>query len=146
MRARAALAWPVRATISSGFGVRDGRPHDGIDLSVPDGTPVHAAAGGDVVYAGDKLRGYGRLVILRHDEHLITVYAHNEKLLVAEGQRVVAGEVVSLSGHTGRVTAPHLHFEVREDGVPLDPERFLPSRTPSTTEAPRANLLPPAQP
>jgi len=120
------LEWPVIAPISSPFGERDGRPHDGLDLAVPDGTPVHAAADGVVVYAGDRLRGYGRLVIVRHDDRVATVYAHNGKLLVAEGQRVRAGDTLSLSGHSGNATAPHLHFEVREDGVALDPAPLLP--------------------
>jgi murein DD-endopeptidase MepM/ murein hydrolase activator NlpD len=121
------LDWPVAATISSPFGERDGRPHDGVDLAVADGTPVRAAAAGQVVYAGDRLRGYGRMVVLRHDDHLVTIYGHNQKLLVAEGAAVAAGQVISLSGHSGRATAPHLHFEVRADGVALDPERLLPT-------------------
>ena len=119
------LAWPVRAEISSPFGWRDGKPHEGIDLKVADGTEVRAAADGEVVYASDKLRGYGRLVILRHDDHLVTIYAHNSELLVSEGDRVGRGALISRSGHTGHVTAPHLHFEVREDNVPQDPVRYL---------------------
>jgi murein DD-endopeptidase MepM/ murein hydrolase activator NlpD len=128
LAAAARLAWPVdaRVTISSPFGPREGHPHDGIDLAVPDGTPVHAAAAGQVIYAGEGVRGYGRLVIVQHDPHLVTVYAHNSSLLVAEGQRVAAGQPLALSGHSGHVTAPHCHFEVREDSVPQNPERYLP--------------------
>ena len=120
------LAWPVAAAVSSPFGRRDGRPHDGIDLVVPDGTEVHAAADGRVVYSGHQLAGYGNLVILRHDDHLLTVYAHNSRLLVSEGATVHRGEVISISGHSGRSTGPHLHFEVRRDGVPCDPMGYLP--------------------
>ncbi len=124
--AEAALEWPVDAPISSRFGRRDGRPHEGIDLLCADGTAVRAAAAGRVVYAGARLRGYGNLVMLRHDNGLVTVYAHNSTLLAAEGSTVARGEVISLSGHSGRATAPHLHFEVREGDVPRDPERYLP--------------------
>ncbi len=122
----AALDWPVCAPISSRFGVRDGRPHEGIDLRVADGTAVRAAAAGRVIYAGARLRGYGKLVMLRHRDGLVTVYAHNSALLAAEGRDVARGDVISLSGHTGRATAPHLHFEVRDGDVPKDPERYLP--------------------
>ena len=121
------LDWPVHAPVTSLFGRRDGRPHEGIDLSVGDGTPVHAAAEGAVLYAGHQLRGYGNLVVVGHAGKLVTVYAHNSRLLVGEGQRVARGEVISLSGHSGRATAPHLHFEVREGDVPRDPLGYLPS-------------------
>lgn len=122
------LEWPVIAPLSSPFGWRDGRPHDGIDLAVPDGTPVRAADDGAVAFAGDRLRGYGRLVILEHAGGLVTVYAHNEALLVAEGERVARGQVIARSGHTGRVTAPHLHFEVRAGGRAVDPLPWLGAR------------------
>lgn len=119
------LAWPVAAAISSRFGMRDGRPHEGIDLAVGDGTEVRAAAAGRVVYAGGGVRGYGNLVMVQHPGGLVTVYAHNSTLLVAEGADVARGEVISLSGHSGRATAPHLHFEVREGDVAHDPELYL---------------------
>ena len=119
------LGWPVTAALSSGFGWRDGRPHEGIDLPVPDGTPVQAAADGVVVYAGDRIRGYGRLVIVEHAGALVTGYAHNEALLVAEGERVARGQQLARSGHTGHVTAPHVHFEVRAAGRPVDPLPYL---------------------
>jgi septal ring factor EnvC (AmiA/AmiB activator) len=120
----ARLSWPVDAPISSGFGVRDGRPHDGIDLAAVTGTEVHAACDGVVAYAGEKLRGYGRLVILDHGG-LATVYAHNSALLVREGQAVLRGGVIALSGQTGHATAPHVHFEVRRDSRPVDPLEYL---------------------
>lgn len=134
------LGWPVAGTLSSPFGARDGRPHEGVDLLVPDGTPVHAAADGKVIYAGARLRGYGNLVLVDHGRladprgggaegapHVVTVYAHNERLLVVEGQRVRRGDVIARSGHTGRASAPHCHFEVRVDGVPRDPLPWLPA-------------------
>jgi murein DD-endopeptidase MepM/ murein hydrolase activator NlpD len=124
----AQLDWPVDGPLSSGFGRRDGRPHEGIDLAVPDGTPVRAAAGGVVAYAGDRLRGYGRLVIVAHAGGLSTVYAHNSRLLVREGEPVARGRVVALSGHSGHVTAPHVHFEVRRDARPEDPLKYLPRK------------------
>ena len=119
------LGWPVDAAISSPFGWRDGRPHQGIDLVVPDGTPVRAAGDGVVAYAGDRIRGYGRLVIVEHAGGLVTVYAHNEALLVVEGQLVSRAQVIARSGHTGHVTAPHVHFEVRVGGRPVDPLPYL---------------------
>lgn len=120
------LAWPVKAIVSSLFGPRGGRPHEGIDLAVPDGTQVCAAADGRVIYAGNRISGYGNLVILRHGDRLTTVYAHNSRLQVSEGALVSRGQVIAISGHSGRVTAPHLHFEVRWDGVPYDPLAYLP--------------------
>jgi len=119
------LGWPVDAVVSSPFGRRDGRAHEGIDLSVPEGTPVHAACAGIVRYASDRLRGYGRLVILEHSGGLTTVYAHNHTLLVAAGATVTRGQVISRSGATGHVTAPHVHFEVRRQGKPIDPMHVL---------------------
>jgi murein DD-endopeptidase MepM/ murein hydrolase activator NlpD len=123
---KGALAWPVAAKISSRFGLRDGRPHEGIDLAVGDGTEVRAAGPGKVVYSGAGLRGYGNLVMVQHESGLLTIYAHNQSLLVGEGATVERGQVISLSGHSGRATAPHLHFEVREGDVPRDPELYLP--------------------
>lgn len=119
------MAWPVGGLLSSLFGRRDGKPHQGIDLSVPQGSAVRAACDGVVVYAGHGLRGYGNLVILAHADQLMTVYAHNYKLLVQVGQKVARNSVIALSGKTGHVTAPHLHFEVRQRSRAEDPLRFL---------------------
>jgi murein DD-endopeptidase MepM/ murein hydrolase activator NlpD len=140
------LSWPVDAPLSSPFGVRDGRPHLGIDLAVPEGTPVHAACDGVVAYAGAKLRGYGNLVILAHGL-LATVYAHNSALLVREGEKVLRGSLIARSGATGHVTAPHLHFEVRRDGKATDPLEYLPHGQPNRVaqrEDPRRARLPQA--
>ncbi len=138
------LNWPVAAPISSPFGPRDGRPHDGIDLAVPEGTPVRAACEGRVAYAGSKLRGYGNLVLIDHGGGLSTVYAHNQMLLVHEGDELARGSVVARSGNTGHSTAPHLHFEVRADGKPRDPLLFLtdgqPNRVADTDDPGRPGL------
>jgi murein DD-endopeptidase MepM/ murein hydrolase activator NlpD len=92
------------------------------------GTPVLAAADGQVVYAGAAIRGYGNPVVLQHAGGLLTVYAHNSALLVRVGQVVQAGQRVALSGQSGRATGPHLHFEVRQGQIPRDPMSFLPNQ------------------
>jgi murein DD-endopeptidase MepM/ murein hydrolase activator NlpD len=121
----AAMLWPVDAPVSSPFGRRDGRAHDGIDLAVAEDTPVRAACDGIVAYAGNGLRGYGNLIILRHEGQLATVYAHNHALLVLPGEPVTRGQIIARSGQTGRATAPHLHFEVRKDSIARDPLGYL---------------------
>jgi len=118
------LIWPVNGPVTSGFGMRWGRMHTGIDIAVPTGTPVHAAAAGTVVYAG-WMSGYGYLVAIDHGGGLATAYAHNSSLLVTVGQRVAQGQVISLSGSTGHSTGPHVHFEVRVNGVAVDPLEYL---------------------
>jgi lipoprotein NlpD len=122
------LRWPlvnVAHAVGSPFGSRDGRAHEGIDLPAPTGTPVIAAADGEVAYAGSGIRGYGNLVVLQHPGDLLTVYAHNSELFVAQGQHVRAGDRIAAVGQTGRATGPHLHFEVREGQIPRDPMTFL---------------------
>ncbi len=131
------MAWPVDGPLSSPFGRRDGQRHDGIDLAVGEGTPVRAACDGSIAYAGDKLRGYGRLVIVQHAGGLATVYAHNSLIEVKEGQPVTRGQEIARSGATGHVTAPHVHFEVRRDNRPEDPLKYLPSRRAEWTNASR---------
>jgi murein DD-endopeptidase MepM/ murein hydrolase activator NlpD len=118
------LIWPVNGPVTSGFGMRWGRMHTGIDIAVPTGTPVHASASGVVVYAG-WMSGYGNLVAIDHGGGLATAYAHNSSLLVSVGQQVSQGDVISLSGSTGHSTGPHVHFEVRVNGVPVDPLNYL---------------------
>jgi len=122
--------WPVDAPrVTSLFGSRWGRPHEGIDLQAAIGTPVYAADGGDVVYAGNTVRGYGNMIVLKHADGLMTVYAHNSVLLVKVGQHVSSGQRIALSGQSGHATGPHVHFEVRRDQVPRDPLQFLPGRS-----------------
>ncbi|HVR62017.1 MAG TPA: M23 family metallopeptidase, partial [Polyangia bacterium] len=123
---RGQLQWPLaNPFVGSAFGRRDGRPHEGIDLPAPVGTPVLAAAAGRVIYAGNGIRGYGNLIVLQHAGDLLTVYAHNSTLLVGQGDAVRAGQRVALVGQTGHATGPHLHFEVREGQIPRDPLAFL---------------------
>jgi lipoprotein NlpD len=121
------LRWPLaKPMLTSLFGKRWGRDHEGIDMKAPTGTPVLAAADGEVVYAGDRVRGYGNMVVLQHAGDMLTVYAHNSLLLVHAGDRVTAGQEISRVGDTGHSTAPHLHFEVRRKQEPQDPLQFLP--------------------
>ncbi len=122
------LRWPVRGVVTSPFGRRGSRMHDGIDIGVKEGTPVHAAAAGEVVYADHRLSGYGNLIIVRHSHDLFTAYAHNQRNLVRKGMKVGAGDVIAKVGHTGRATGPHLHFEVRRGPTPVDPIVYLPKK------------------
>jgi len=117
--------WPVNGTINSGFGPRGSTFHDGIDIAAPEGTPILAIEAGEVIYS-DQLRGYGNMVIVRHAGGIVSVYAHNEANLVREGQAVARGEVVARVGSTGRVSGPHLHFEIRRNNAAQDPLRYLP--------------------
>jgi murein DD-endopeptidase MepM/ murein hydrolase activator NlpD len=120
----AGLIWPVNGPVTSGFGMRWGRMHEGIDISASTGTPIWAAAAGTVIYAG-WLGGYGNLVVVDHGSGLATAYAHASAILVAVGQGVTQGETVALVGSTGHSTGPHLHFEVRVNGVAVDPLLYL---------------------
>ncbi len=124
------LLLPAEARVSSVFGERidplsgELRHHDGIDIALPEGSPVRAAAAGTVVFSGE-MRGYGNTVILQHADGLETVYAHNRVNKVAVGHPVAQGDVVAEVGQTGRATGPHLHFEVRRAGTPVDPGASL---------------------
>lgn len=118
--------WPVKGSVISGFGMRDGNRHDGVDIKATSGTPVHAAADGEVVHNGN-LRGYGNLIIIRHADRYYTTYAHNQKNLAVVGRHVKAGEVIALVGATGRATGPHLHFEVRLGATARNPLFFMPT-------------------
>jgi len=120
------FAWPVdHGEISSGFGIRNGTMHDGVDIAAPLGTAVRAAEGGTVIYAG-RLRGYGNVIILRHDDHYVTVYGHNSANLVGEGDSVARGQVIANIGNSGRTTGANLHFEVRRDNTARNPLAYLP--------------------
>ena len=120
----AGFIWPCAGVVASGFGMRWGRMHEGIDIACPYGAPVHAAAGGTVIYAG-WMQGYGNLVVLDHGNGISTAYAHASAILVSVGQTVSQGDEVSLVGATGHATGPHLHFEVRVNGEPVDPMGYL---------------------
>jgi murein DD-endopeptidase MepM/ murein hydrolase activator NlpD len=117
--------WPLQGVLYSRYGVRQGQRHDGIDIAAPEGTPVGAAAGGLVIFAGEQ-SGYGAIVILKHASGLLTLYAHASELLVRHGDRVEAGQPIARVGRSGRTTGPHLHFEVREGTRPRNPLFYLP--------------------
>ena len=122
------LRWPVQGRIVTGFGRRnDGTHNDGVNISVPRGTEVHAAESGVVAYAGSELKGYGNLVLLRHDNGWVTAYAHNDQLTVKRGDKVQRGQVIARAGRTGSVDQPQLHFELRKGSKPVDPVPFLAS-------------------
>jgi lipoprotein NlpD len=118
--------WPVRGSITSPFGVRGGKNHDGIDIGAKEGTPIKAAAAGKVIFSSDEIRSYGNLIIVKHEGRFSTVYAHNRKNLVKEGELVEKGQVIAEVGDTGRASAAHLHFEVRDGKKPRNPVFFLP--------------------
>jgi murein DD-endopeptidase MepM/ murein hydrolase activator NlpD len=122
--AKPVLGWPLRGVLYGRFGVRGGARHDGIDLAAPEGTPVLAAAEGTAIYVGEQT-GFGKVVILRHDGGLVTVYAHNSAVLVREGARVARGQPIARVGQTGRTSGPHLHFEVREGTRPRNPLLYV---------------------
>jgi murein DD-endopeptidase MepM/ murein hydrolase activator NlpD len=118
------LAWPVNAPITSPFGPRWGRMHEGIDLGAANGTPIHAAAAGVVVYCG-WMEGYGNLTVIDHGGGIATAYGHQSSIAVGCNQQVSQGQVIGYVGSTGHSTGPHLHFEVRVNGTPVDPLGYL---------------------
>lgn len=120
------LIWPVRGKMSSRFGPRNGRGHDGIDIPAKTGTPIVAAAAGRVIHSGRGLGDYGRVVIVKHEGYYSTVYAHNRRNRVEKGDFVEKGEVIGEVGSSGNATGPHVHFEVRRNRKPMDPLLFLP--------------------
>lgn len=124
---RLSLAWPVRGRLTSTFGPRWGRMHYGIDIAAPVGTPVYAAATGQVTYAG-WAGTYGRLIVIDHGNGVETRYAHNSQIFVRVGDEVQPGQRIALVGNTGNSTGPHLHFEVRVNDEPQDPLDWLPAR------------------
>jgi len=125
--AGAQFRWPVRGRVISGFGpMTNGQQNDGINLSVPEGTAVRAAEDGVVAYAGNELKGYGNLVLVRHANGYVTAYAHASELMVKRGDTVRRGQVIAKSGATGSVTSPQLHFEIRKGSTPVDPMQYLP--------------------
>jgi murein DD-endopeptidase MepM/ murein hydrolase activator NlpD len=118
------LIWPVRGPVTSGFGMRWGRMHEGIDISAGTGTPIRAAKAGTVTFAGT-MSGYGNVVIISHGGGFSTLYAHQSRLAVSGGS-VSQGEVIGYVGSTGHSTGPHLHFETRVNGSAQNPRRYLP--------------------
>ncbi|MGH6770740.1 MAG: peptidoglycan DD-metalloendopeptidase family protein [Xanthobacteraceae bacterium] len=118
--------WPAKGRIIAGYGPRtNGQQNDGINLALPEGTPVKAAEDGVVAYAGNELKGYGNLVLVRHSNGYVTAYAHAKELLVKRGDPIKRGQVIARSGQTGNVDGPQLHFEIRKGPTPLDPVPLL---------------------
>ena len=126
MRESRQFAWPVaEGIVSSGFGIRNGAMHDGVDIAAPVGTPVHAADSGVVVFTG-RLNGYGNTIIIQHDDQYATVYGHDERNFVREGEHVTRGQTIGDIGTSGRTTGANLHFEVRHDNIARNPLAYLP--------------------
>jgi murein DD-endopeptidase MepM/ murein hydrolase activator NlpD len=121
---RSGLIWPVNGPVTSGFGMRWGRMHQGIDISASSGTPIRAAKAGAVITAGT-MGGYGNVVIISHGGGFTTLYAHQSRLSSAQGQEVAQGQIIGYVGSTGHSTGPHLHFETRVNGAAQDPRRYL---------------------
>jgi murein DD-endopeptidase MepM/ murein hydrolase activator NlpD len=118
--------WPVRGRVISGFGPKTtGTQNDGINVAVPEGTPIKAAEDGVVAYAGSELKSYGNLVLIRHANGYVTAYAHASEILVKRDEPIKRGQVIGKAGQTGNVTAPQLHFEVRKGSSPVDPMPYL---------------------
>lgn len=117
--------WPVEGKISDVFDEAERRRHQGIDISSPLGTPIKASHGGMVIYSNNTIKGYGNLIILRHSEEYVTIYAHNQANLIEEGAWVEKGQIIGKVGQTGRTSGPHLHFEIRRNNRVLDPMLFL---------------------
>lgn len=118
--------WPVRGKVITSYGAKtNGKANDGINLAVPEGTPVKAAEDGVVAYSGNELKGYGNLVLVRHSNGYVTAYAHASELLVKRGDPIKRGQIIAKSGQTGEVGSPQLHFEIRKGSSPVDPLQFL---------------------
>ena len=118
--------WPVTGKVVSEFGpLSDGLHNDGINIAAPRGTPVRAAENGVVVYAGNELRGFGNMLLIRHADGFVTAYAHNESLLVARGDTVERGQIIARVGSSGNVDSPQLHFEIRVGTDAVDPREYL---------------------
>src|SRR3984885_3573663 len=118
--------WPVRGKVITAYGAKaNGKANDGINLAVPEGTPVKAAEDGVVAYSGNELKGYGNLVLVRHSNGYVTAYAHASELMVKRGDTIKRGQVIAKSGQSGEVGSPQLHFEIRKGSSPVDPLQFL---------------------
>jgi murein DD-endopeptidase MepM/ murein hydrolase activator NlpD len=125
-----AFAWPVSGRVIAEFGATsNGGKNDGINISTPVNAPIHASASGTVTYAGDELKNYGNLVLIKHAGGYTTAYAHADRLVVTRGDFVARGQVIGYTGQTGDVSAPQLHFEIRSGTSPVNPRGYLNSTT-----------------
>jgi murein DD-endopeptidase MepM/ murein hydrolase activator NlpD len=122
----ASFAWPLNGAIVADYGATvSGGSNAGINIAAPAGTPIRAAAAGQISYAGSELRGYGNLVLIKHDDGYVTAYAHAERIVVNRGDYVQKGQIIAYEGQTGDVTSPQLHFEIRKGVTPLNPRTLL---------------------
>jgi len=121
------FVWPAQGRLSSRFGSRRGRPHEGIDIAAAKGTPIFASEAGRVIFSG-RMRGYGKVVIVKHAGRYRSIYAHASRLLARKGAFVERGQKIAEVGSTGRSTGPHVHFEIRRSEAPQDPMAYLPAR------------------
>jgi murein DD-endopeptidase MepM/ murein hydrolase activator NlpD len=118
--------WPVRGRVITTYGAKtNGKQNDGINVAVPEGTPVKAAEDGVVAYSGNELKGYGNLILVRHANGYVTAYAHASELMVKRGDAIKRGQIIAKSGQSGEVGSPQLHFEIRKGSAPVDPLQFL---------------------
>jgi len=126
------FTWPIQGRVIADFGATtSGGRNDGINIAAASGTPIHAAASGQVSYSGNELRGYGNLVLIKHDGGFVTAYAHADRIVVNRGDFVAKGQVIGYAGSTGDVTSPQLHFEIRKGVTPVNPRTMLNTRTAS---------------
>jgi murein DD-endopeptidase MepM/ murein hydrolase activator NlpD len=120
------FSWPVRGRVITSYGAKtNGKSNDGINVAVPDGTPVTAAEDGVVAYSGNELKGYGNLILVRHFNGYVTAYPHASELLVKRGDMIKRGQIIAKSGQSGEVGSPQLHFEIRKGSSPVDPMQLL---------------------
>jgi murein DD-endopeptidase MepM/ murein hydrolase activator NlpD len=118
--------WPVRGQVIASFGLKpDGQRNDGIDIAVPENTPIKAADDGVVIYSGNQLKSFGNLVLVRHGNDYVTAYAHAKEVRVKKGDTIKGGEIIGTSGQTGNAAVPEVHFEIRKGSAPVDPMRLL---------------------
>jgi murein DD-endopeptidase MepM/ murein hydrolase activator NlpD len=118
--------WPVRGQVIAGYGPKaDGQRNNGIDIAVPENTPIKAADDGVVIYSGNELKSFGNLLLVRHSNNYITAYAHAKELRVKRGDTIKSGEIIGMSGQSGNTSTPEIHFEIRKGSTPVDPMQFL---------------------
>jgi murein DD-endopeptidase MepM/ murein hydrolase activator NlpD len=123
--ANAGFRWPARGRVIQAFGDKNGVKSTGINISLPQGTPIKAAEAGTVAYAGSEIKGFGNLVMIRHPDGWVSVYGNNSEIKVKRGDEIKRGQIIALSGQSGDVSAPQLHFELRKGSVPVDPVEHL---------------------
>jgi murein DD-endopeptidase MepM/ murein hydrolase activator NlpD len=118
--------WPARGQVIAGYGPKaDGQRNNGIDIAVPENTPIKAADDGVVIYSGNELKSFGNLLLVRHSNNYITAYAHAKELRVKRGDTIKSGEIIGMSGQSGNTATPEIHFEIRKGSTPVDPMQFL---------------------